>query len=350
LGFKLIVLVGVLALLFDFFFEFMLLLMPLSMAYLLMVAGFAVRMTLIQGKEGGWVLLATIFGFSGVIGTALSLSGVVSGGTVLLYSYTIGTLGSILVFQVILNRRYQQIEQEHVSLRLAKNHAEKLILHEKEQKEQKAQFLSMLTHELKTPLAVIRLGLSQALPSKKSRGHMMQAIRDMTKVIDRCAILEKVDDTVEVRLQKCNISSLLNDMLFSSIHSTRIKWIGPDREAVINTDPDWLKVILSNLLDNALKYSPDQTLVTIQVYQQSQTWCIAFTNLTTEDSPDPDKLFDKYYRAKSAHKHTGSGLGLYLVKCLVDKLNATIDYHVKPQLVADLNVKKVEFVLCIPMS
>ncbi len=344
-GYLALTFVGFLSLAVDLYIEFMRFLMPLSMIYLLLITGFACRLALSKKTEGRLLFLAVVFGLGGLIGNVLSLSGLISGGYLLRYSYTAGTLASIIVFQSIIHRRIRIIEDNHVSTVLEKEHAQEMAQKERAEKQQKAQFLSMLSHELKTPLSIIKMGVEQHDISDKFRQYMIQAANDMSLVIDRCSVLEKVDSKIALNTKQVNLISLLENMTYKNLSSARIELIYPDVNAEIQTDEDWLKIIVSNLLDNALKYSPAESSVSIKLRQDAQKWCISVENWTTETLPTKEQIFKKYYRSESAHRQTGSGLGLYIVKRLTSQLHGSIEYI--PVQSPDLNNKKVIFRLCL---
>ena len=347
-GFLFAITFDFLSLAFDFYTEFMPLLMFLTMLYLLCITGFTFKMSIQKHLEGRLLFLAVVFGFSGVLGTSLSLSGYVSGGTLLMYSYTAGALGSIIFFQSIMNRRIRQIEKDHVKIMLEKDHAEAIAKKERDDKEQKAQFLSMLSHELKTPLSVISMGMTQKNLSDTSQNHITQAISDMSMVIDRCAVLEKLDNQIPTRITTVDLASLLDHLVRHNTSASRIKLNCPQTIAEVETDDDWLRVILSNLFDNALKYSPKDSFILVTLQQQENAWCISIENTITETLPDKELIFQKYFRCPSAQKQTGSGLGLYIVKRLVVQLGATIDYTAAEDVTNQNN--KVIFRLCLSLK
>ncbi|WP_044408824.1 sensor histidine kinase [Thiomicrospira microaerophila] len=234
----------------------------------------------------------------------------------------------VMIAQDSMSQHICQIEKDHVKIALEKSHAQAIANKEREDKEQKAQFLSMLSHELKTPLSVIRMGVSQQTMSDSLRNHIIQASNDMGMVIDRCAVLEKVDENVALKIQTVNLVSLINYVTHHSQAPERIRLDFTDAitNLHIQTDEDWLKVILSNLIDNALKYSPKDTFVRIYIRKEKATWCIGVCNQINEPAPDAKHIFDKYYRSPKARMQTGSGLGLYIVKRLALQLQTHIEY------------------------
>ena len=103
----------------------------------------------------------------------------------------------------------------------------------------------------------------------------------------------------------------------------------------IQSDQQYLSIALGNLLDNALKYSPPTSQVQVTCAPCGQTGrdgvCVQVTNDVGQAGwPDPERLFQKYYRNPAAQHHIGSGLGLYLVKGLLDLLACTIRYKPQP--------------------
>jgi two-component system, sensor histidine kinase LadS len=78
-------------------------------------------------------------------------------------------------------------------------------------------------------------------------------------------------------------------------------------------------VVFSNLVDNALKYSPEGSTISIRVEIDADEICTVFENEPgAAGRPDPDRAFEKYYRSENAKAQIGSGLGLYVVRGLVE--------------------------------
>lgn len=94
---------------------------------------------------------------------------------------------------------------------------------------------------------------------------------------------------------------------------------------MLESDPFLVRTIVANLLDNALKYSPPDTRVDLHLQQRAgETAMRVFNQPGAAGMPDPQRLFDKYYRSPGAHKQTGSGLGLYLVAGLAKRIGAAV--------------------------
>ncbi|MCZ2720969.1 sensor histidine kinase [Marinomonas sp. 15G1-11] len=345
--YQLLSFIGIITLVYGVYVEYMPWFMMSTIIYLIWITYIAFMQALKRYRDSGLLFFAVVFGFTGILGTALSLVGILSGGMVLLHSYTAGTLASILVLQRIMSSRIREFEKNHMALQLEKNHIQDLVTRERQEKEKKAQFISMLSHELKTPLSVIQMGLNQPTLSTIGHRHVIQAIKDMSVVIDRCSILEKVEDKVNTRFQIIEMVEFLNVLISQTQAKERINSYFNTSQHLIESDPDWLKVIINNLLDNALKYSPDQSMIDISTHSFSNRACIKITNITELGLPNTEKMYDKYYRGKSAHSKTGSGLGLYIVKQLSLQLNASIEYQATSNL-DETNIHKVTMILCLP--
>ena len=113
----------------------------------------------------------------------------------------------------------------------------------------------------------------------------------------------------------------------------------------VDSDRHLLKIIFSNLVDNAIKYSAPDSVIACRVESQVMNGhphvCFVIENTAGPAGlPDQDRLFDKYYRSPHAHRYTGSGLGLYLVRHLACRLDGRIEYQPVHQ--------RAQFTLWIP--
>ena len=108
--------------------------------------------------------------------------------------------------------------------------------------------------------------------------------------------------------------------------SSRIKLQAPDK-AVVLGDPVLLEVVFGNLLENALKYAPANSDIWISIHQIDDGCSILFENLEGNvGAPDPDQVFQRYYRNPLAKREIGSGLGLYIAHNLMALMGGRLDY------------------------
>ena len=146
-------------------------------------------------------------------------------------------------------------------------------------------------------------------------------------------------------LGNCQISEVLDSLRDASASPQRLTLDARDLPTC-QTDVQLLNVILSNLMDNALKYSPVESTVSIsataEVQKGNAGLSISVCNQPgAAGLPDPGQVFNKYYRAPGAHGRTGSGLGLHISEGFARKLGGALRYE--PGLDA------VKFVLWIPL-
>jgi len=219
-----------------------------------------------------------------------------------------------------------------------------LLTIEIKRRDEQDRFLSMLSHELKTPLSVLRMsiGMDGAL-SSSTRMHAQQSVQDMDAIIERCLQVDRLQQHRYVAVeQNCNLSELLAELQIASTMPQRIAIEAP---AVANHMPDFipnfmtdtqlLRIALGNLIDNALKYSPPDSQVRIsasrQPHKKQPGILIEISNLPgSAGFPNPGKVFKKYYRSPHAHNKTGSGLGLYLVRSIAHRLGGWVRYVPEP--------------------
>ena len=245
---------------------------------------------------------------------------------VLFYSLTSGLLMiTMLVYRAHLHLLYQQAQAAKALI------SEQRAEQEKAHRLDRERLLAMMGHELKTPLATLRMLLgNQTIPEALSR-RMDASIQDMTGVVDRVVQTGRLDDQATiVRLETCALGSVLSLALRDLPDNARVviepKGQGAD---TLETDPDLLGIVLRNLLDNALKYSPPESTVTVRHVSDAQSgdWRIEVENLPGRAGwPDAVHVFDKYYRSPQASYRAGSGLGLFIVQELAHMIGAHIDY------------------------
>jgi signal transduction histidine kinase len=117
--------------------------------------------------------------------------------------------------------------------------------------------------------------------------------------------------------------------------------------ATLTSDLHYIKLILNNLLSNALKYSPPDSLVELELVsrqtEQGTHLDIRVTNEVGEAGvPDPSRLFERFYRAESARNQSGAGLGLWLSQALAGALGTS--------LVSQTEDNWISFTLTLPLN
>jgi signal transduction histidine kinase len=203
---------------------------------------------------------------------------------------------------------------------------------------EQSKFIAMLTHELKNPIATIKLAVS-ALSDKKctnidcmSLGHIGLAVGDMDAIIDRCIQADKVDQGgVHINLSTFLLLPYVNEIARNLNALTRLDVTIPVSLS-LNSDTMMFRLIMNNLLENALKYSPPNSRVSIDTsaklsnINQSGVIISVSNEIGKAGAPDESRVFERYYRSSAAQRQSGTGLGLWLVKSFATQLGGQVVY------------------------
>lgn len=198
----------------------------------------------------------------------------------------------------------------------------------KEMALQQHQFVLMVSHEFRTPLAIIdsasqMLELEPKLPvSAMPRvGKIRNAVQRMLHLIERCLTNDRLG-TAAARPMAFDLAAMLTTLVGevgASACGHRVELHGADLPVPIPGDRDLLAIVFSNLLENAVKYSPNGGIVRVDLSPAEGQVTVRITDEGIGvNAADAARLFDKYFRASNAAGTTGAGLGLHLARCIVD--------------------------------
>jgi len=207
-------------------------------------------------------------------------------------------------------------------------------------------FMAMLSHELKTPLAVISLSLGIASIPADVKQRVARATAAMNVILERCLQSDQIEHRqVSVSVVHCQISEVLFDAVARCAAPQRVM-LEASGLPLCKTDVQMLEVALDNLIGNALKHGAPDELVNVRAGEARRLLrkgiCIAVVNPPGPSGfPDPLQVFRKYYRAAAAHGKSGSGLGLHIAHGCARNLGGALRY--RP------TTESVRFELWIPL-
>ncbi len=254
---------------------------------------------------------------------------------------------SAIILSAVLSIRARQRDWQAQQALLQYRLKEQELQAENARRIEKERFLSMLTHELRNPLALIRLVTSADSPTGRT---VEKAAVEMARVIERVEQSEKLDDkAIDVQMTRVDLKEVLQDLAAHSSAASRIE-LDVQGDCAAVTDETLIRSILKNLIENAEKYSAAASPIRVGAID-SKTDGTAGVRIGVENQagdagvPDPEKLFTKYYRNKRAHRQPGSGLGLFLVANWARALGGRMDYASERK--AD-GTETVSFSLWIP--
>lgn len=237
------------------------------------------------------------------------------------------TLYSILLLALLAIRsRQNELRLRDAEMMAALSKAR--LADEIKRRQEKEGFLSMLTHELRNPLTVIRTRID----TRSSDGQAIQkATLAMAKVLERVQQSERDPQSLDTPpREEVDLEALCGSVRADSPHPERIQCEPlPPSLPRLQTDRELLVALLGNLIDNALKYSPAGAVVKMSVQPDTRAGQAGLrfevcNPVGRAGRPDPTLVFTKYYRAPGAHREIGSGLGLFLVATWAQQLSGVV--------------------------
>ncbi|WP_256012811.1 ATP-binding protein [Desertivirga xinjiangensis] len=223
----------------------------------------------------------------------------------------------------------------------AENEIFKALEKERELNEMKSNFLAMASHEFKTPLSVIvasafLIGKFKTTEQQEERNRNIRKIileaKNLNAIIDEFLSVQKLEEeTVESTLRLVNLQSF-TDSICSQIKGICktgqvLNYIHHGHQEVFS-DEFILQQILTNLISNAIKYSPEHSSILIETAIDTQTYSITVSDSGIGISEkDQQHLFKRFFRASNISGIPGTGLGLYIVKKYAESLNGTVHFE-----------------------
>jgi PAS domain S-box-containing protein len=233
---------------------------------------------------------------------------------------------------LILKEALQKLEQSQGELSEALDK-------EKQLNEIKSRFVSMASHEFRTPLTTVLS--SASLLSKYTSGEdqdkrdkhiqrIKNSVNNLNDILEDFLSLGKLNEgVINTRLENVNLKDLLTDTL--EIMKAMLKKgqhfvIDCDGDCMAYTDKKLFRNILINLISNAIKFSDEEKSISIKGKIDERLAVISVTDqgigISTEDQ---QHLFSSFFRAANATNIQGTGLGLHIVKRYVDLLGGEVE-------------------------
>lgn len=235
--------------------------------------------------------------------------------------------------------------------RLQKLYNQNQIRYEKAEKQLK-QNITSLAHDIRTPLtgATGYIQLAQeSFYEMEQQTHYLQAaenrMKELEHMLEELFLYTKLtSEEFELTMQEVQVLPLLSDCLVELYWKFEEKKITPEiffeSEGIcIWTDEEALRRIFHNLIQNALLHGTGGMIIRQKTVSLKETHpskssaplpskqyiCLTFENTISETSkPDPNQIFERFYKADSSRQKGSSGLGLFIVKELTEKMNGTI--------------------------
>ena len=240
-------------------------------------------------------------------------------------------------------------EQKEIQYKL-----EKTLEVEKELNELKSRFISMASHEFRTPLSAI---LSSAIligkqnePGKEDRrmkhvSRIRNNVKDLVVILNDFLSLSKLEEgKVKVKPQSFElihfIKMLIDEMEPNKKDGQDINLKYSEPSISVYLDPKLLNHILINLLSNAIKYSEEQKEIVINIMVNGKVLSIDIKDKGIGiPKVEQKNLFSRFFRAENATNFQGTGLGLHIVKQYTELLGGSVSFKSEEGVGSTFNIK-----------
>ncbi|WP_421077895.1 cache domain-containing protein [Methanothermococcus sp. Ax23] len=238
------------------------------------------------------------------------------------------------------NKMADEIRKSNEKLKKQAEELEKSYNELKELDKLKSDIVAIVSHELRTPLTSIKGYVELVLDGtmgaitetqRKCLEIANENIDRLKRLIDNMLDLSKIErGELEMQMEKINLKELVEDVvdtLKPLADEKNIKIIYKINDMVLNGDKDRITQVLTNLIENAIKFSPINEKVEIQVLKEGNSIHMkVIDNGPGIPKRDLDRIFDRFYQVDSPAKRIkgGSGLGLAVCKSIIEAHGGTI--------------------------
>ncbi len=211
---------------------------------------------------------------------------------------------------------------------------------EKQLNELKSRFVSMASHEFRTPLSTILTSVS--LLKRYNDGHEVDkrmkhlnrvhtSVQNLTSILNDFLSLDKLEEgRIQPKVAPFEANRVLLDLVEEmetlTKHGQRIE-VKQKNDCLLHGDEHMLRNVLINLLSNAIKYSPENSVITVACESNGNQLLLSVSDQGI-GIPEEEQahLFTRFFRASNAINIQGTGLGLHIVKRYVDLLNGQLEF------------------------
>jgi signal transduction histidine kinase len=209
---------------------------------------------------------------------------------------------------------------------------------EKELNDMKSRFVSMASHEFRTPLSTILSSVTllskyvlsdEQTKREKHIERIRSAVTNLTDILNEFLSLGKIEEgKVEPKWVQFDIKEMINAVIRQMTplkkNGQYIHYLHIGEEQIV-LDPGLLKNVLINLISNALKFSPENSVVEIVSEKKAETLCLSVKDKGMGISKeDQEHLFERFFRGNNATNIQGTGLGLHIVSRYLQLMNGSI--------------------------
>jgi PAS domain S-box-containing protein len=237
------------------------------------------------------------------------------------------------------------VDQATGDLKIKAEELRRALAKEKELNELQRRFVSMASHEFRTPLAIIdataqrmknqvdknRLTPDNAIQRVKK---IRDAVKRMTRLMESTLAAASMEEgKISFEIVPCDIGKIISEVCARQqdiAHTHVITYEGSDLPESIQADTGALEQVLANLLSNAVKYAPDAPNIEVKTRREGHQVVISVRDHGIGiDTEDLHRIGERFFRAKTSTGIVGTGIGLNLVRTLVEMHGGTMSLDSK---------------------
>jgi signal transduction histidine kinase/DNA-binding response OmpR family regulator/streptogramin lyase len=262
----------------------------------------------------------------------------------------------LLVIGIVLIIRWNAVKQ----VQLSKNLEMEKLQHAQDQRisEMKFQFFTNISHEFRTPLTLILAPIKEILGGETEKElpenvqHKLQVVQQNVKrlmrLINQLLDFRKAESgKMKLSARYSDIESFVNEVCFPFEELAKINEIDFSIQSRLKTKFIWfdrekLEIILNNLISNAFKFVKEKGKIRVSMYEEEEEILISVRDNGPGINPaDLKHIFDRFYNVEKDRNFSSSGIGLALVKRLIEMHRGSVSVTSKPN-------ENTEFVVALP--
>ena len=241
-----------------------------------------------------------------------------------------------------LRNTVDDLEKEITKRKEAEKRIKLALKQEKELNELKTKFLSLVSHEFKTPLsgiltsATLAEKYTQTEQQEKRTKHLTtikNKVHYLNNILNDFLSLERLESgNVNYKYTAFSLNKLINEVIYNANvtlkYGQEIEYDSEMGDVTLYQDEKILELILSNLIGNSIKYSPEDSTISFRIFPTEEK--IIF-EVEDEGMGIPEKdqkhIFTRYFRAENALLNQGTGIGLNIVKVHLENMGGNIKFE-----------------------
>jgi len=238
--------------------------------------------------------------------------------------------------------RTRDLQNTLKELEISRLELQKALENEKHLGELKSRFVTMASHEFKTPLSTILTSATliekyKTEPEQDQRVKHLKRISDsvqnLTGLLNEFLSIGKLDEgKVEIKIEPFVLKELVEEVVsdMEQLRKTnqKIQVENLINSSIFSLDKTIVRNILVNLISNAIKFSPENSEIVVKLFGENKELIISIKdNGIGIPFEDQAHLFSRFFRARNAENIKGTGLGLHIVQRYAEMLGGTINFE-----------------------